>query len=328
MVGTVRVCAALCMLVVAACGGGPAPGGIPAGSGAGLCAVLTAADLAGEGLTPELRVPDTGVADGGDSANCAWTPGSLPADAIELDLSYPAGDPPTAWTSALGGREPFATLGRPGLPGVDDALIGGTVALSAEPDGRAVPWILVRRGRLLFSIGVPAGPRARAQLVDLARTVLARLPGPAGARTARGEGAAGSGAPDACQVAGGRGVGDALGAPVTAGPAVRYAVLGRPRSDCAFTGGGAAVDVLVVDGGGPAAAAAYAADLAASAVGAGALPLPGIGDAAWTGPPATYGGAVLVVAGSRVLEVTASGGAGRDYASIARRVAAAAVPGL
>lgn len=304
----------------------PPPGWVSAGSGARMCSVLRTADLGVVGLRPALDAPAVTVEDGGRTVTCAWSTSPLEAERLALSLHYPASNAPAVWTSALGTLEPFVSLSRPALPWVDDGLVGSTVAAAAQPDGRAFPWILVRRGRLVLGLDVPAGPRARDQLVALASTVLARLPDPAASRAPASPPAPGS--PDACRTVSAQDVQTALGRPAAAGEGVELVVLGEPWSDCTFASGPASVNVLVEDRVSHVAAIDDARFVGSSMQVAAAgheVPLPGIGDAAWTGPPSVYVSAVLAVRGSREVVVTASGEAGPDYAAIARRVATAAM---
>jgi hypothetical protein len=321
---------AVCALACVACGGmgdgaPPAPGWVPAGSGARMCSVLRTADLGVVGLRPALSAPAVTVGDGGRSVTCGWSTSPLAAERLALALHYPASDAPAVWTTALGALEPFVSLSRPALPWMDDGLVGSTVA-AAQPDGRAFPWILVRRGRLVLSLEVPAGPRAHDQLVALASTVLARLPDPATSRAPASPPAPGS--PDACRAVSAQEVQSALGTPAAAGEGVELVVLGDPWSDCTFASGPASVNVLVEDRGSHA-AAMDDARLVGSSMQVDAagheVPVPGIGEAAWTGPPSAYSSAVLAVRGSQEVVVTASGEAGPDYAAVARRVATAAI---
>lgn len=141
------------------------------GSGAAMCA-LTRADFVAAGLQVNAR-PDASVQDDGQSAYCVYSGRSGATGGVELDVFWPAGGNPAAVVqteqTVLG--EDGAAYLPAGMAGVQDSRI----ATSIVAGGPRFAAIVVRRGDLVFTIALPAGPQARTRLLRLSRIVLARL---------------------------------------------------------------------------------------------------------------------------------------------------------
>ncbi len=139
------------------------------GGGAAMCEALTAADLETHGLTSERTTPSTDVQDNGASAYCVYAGMSGAMGGIELDIFYPAGPDPKQ-TEATANADLSGKLDPAGLAGTDDSQIG----LGVRSGGPLFSTITVRRRDLVFALSIPAGPKAREQLLALSRLVLQR----------------------------------------------------------------------------------------------------------------------------------------------------------
>ena len=145
-----------------------------AGAPIDLCAGLSVADLRAQGLAPELDNPlESGLPlDNGDTgAMCRWTKQYGLLGGIEQDVYYPVGNPEQVelgYPSGISG-----TLQPSGLRGAGASRIG--LSMVAIP-GHTCALITVRRGRLVFALAIPPGPRAHDQLMSLAATAMAKLP--------------------------------------------------------------------------------------------------------------------------------------------------------
>jgi hypothetical protein len=149
--------------------GSPDAGGprVILGSGTAMCAALTAADLTAVGLKPDPQ-PRGANSTEKVSAYCTYTTAFASAGGIELDVFDGEGDPLGTQATALGDlghAEPAD------LPGVDASLIN----LHSGSAGHPSAFLLVRHRRLVTVLTVPAGPRAREQLVSLTKVVLTRV---------------------------------------------------------------------------------------------------------------------------------------------------------
>jgi hypothetical protein len=123
-------------------------------SGAALCA-LGAADFKTAGVAGAAAKPTANVQDGGASASCVYAGKSAATGGIELDVFYPAGanrdEVMVTYVNALGEA---GAAGKPiKLPGTDEARW----APDAVSGGPAYALIGVRRGSLVFLVGIPAG---------------------------------------------------------------------------------------------------------------------------------------------------------------------------
>src|SRR5258708_39883774 len=136
-------------------------------SGKALCSALTPADFTKAG------VPVSGLRqanlDGNDGAYCVY---ESKAGKVEFDIFFPAGATPVEIEATEktvldegGGKYQSVTLA-----GADDARIS-----LSRPDLPGSAVIVVRRGKAVFDIVIPAGAAAQKQLEGLARTVLGRL---------------------------------------------------------------------------------------------------------------------------------------------------------
>gem|GEM_PF-3560406 len=140
---------------------------IAPGSGAAMCNVLEPADFARVGLS--VGAATGNVDDDGASAYCAYP---SPAGKIEVDVFYgPATTAPQAIVIArtamgeVGGQFKPVTLA-----GADEAQI-----TSDGAGASAFTSIVFRRGTAVLSLGIPTSPRARDQLLALARIAIGRI---------------------------------------------------------------------------------------------------------------------------------------------------------
>lgn len=129
-----------------------------------LCALLTADDWGAYGY--ETAAQPTINSDGPGSAYCVFAGESGATGGLELDAF--------AHDTVEEAEETFdVTLeGMPGaaastLPGVDAALVATDIESSYAA-------IVVRNGRFVYTISLPTGDEAQAQLLALAATVLTR----------------------------------------------------------------------------------------------------------------------------------------------------------
>ena len=141
-------------------------------SGTAMCA-LTAADFHAAGVAGTASKPVAKVEDAGAGARCVYAGQSSATGGIELDVFYPAGANPTAvmvtYVNALGDA---GAAGKPiPIPGADEARW----APDAISGGPAHAIVAVRRGALVFVLGMPTGKNARAQLSQLAEQLLKRF---------------------------------------------------------------------------------------------------------------------------------------------------------
>lgn len=136
-------------------------------SGKALCSALTPADFTKAGV-PVSALSQANT-DGTDGAYCVY---KSAAGKVEFDIFYPAG---------ANANEVMATektvLGEGGgkyqpvkLAGADSAQISQTM-----PDLPKSAGIVVRKGKAVFDIVVPKGPKAQEQLMELAKLVLSRI---------------------------------------------------------------------------------------------------------------------------------------------------------
>jgi len=141
-------------------------------SGAAMCA-LTAADFKAVGVAGAAAKPAANVQDAGASTYCVYAGKSAATGGIELDVFNPAGsnrdEVMVTYVNAMGEA---GAAGKPiKLAGADEARW----APAAVSGGPAYALIGVRRGTVVFVVGIPAGKDAQAQLTKLAALVLGRL---------------------------------------------------------------------------------------------------------------------------------------------------------
>lgn len=136
--------------------------GGPVAKGGNFCGLLGPGDFAAVGLSG-AHTP-TKNSDGTADAYCVYSGISGATGGIEFDIFI--GDPIASYQQIVSNGALVAdTTGD--LPGVDAV---GTVMKG--PANMAA--IGVRKGRMAFDIDVPTGPKARAQLIALAKLVLER----------------------------------------------------------------------------------------------------------------------------------------------------------
>ncbi len=140
-------------------------------SGASLCAALTPTDFQAAGVAgtsnPKPNVDDPA------SAYCTYSGKSSATGGVELDVFYPAGANPAevkaTQVTAIG--ELSSTLKPIPVPGAEEAQW----APHAVSGGPAFATIVVRRGSLVFVLGIPSGKDSQAQLLKLSQIALSRL---------------------------------------------------------------------------------------------------------------------------------------------------------
>ena len=140
-------------------------------SGAAMCA-LTLADFQGVGITNASK-PSANVQDGGASVYCVYAGRSSATGGIELDVFNPAG------SSVADAKETFQTAIGEGTSGLKPINIAGTDdaqwSAATKSGGPAFATIAIRRGTLVFVLGVPTSANAQTQLTKLAALVLERF---------------------------------------------------------------------------------------------------------------------------------------------------------
>jgi hypothetical protein len=140
-------------------------------TGAAMC-VLAPADFKAVGITNADK-PKANVSEGGASSYCAYTAKSSAAGGLELDVFCPAGgnDTEVKATEDTAVGEMSGKLEGIKLAGADSARWTG----SAKSGGPEFAVLVVRRGKLVFVLGIPAHKDAKDRLVKLGALVLARL---------------------------------------------------------------------------------------------------------------------------------------------------------
>jgi len=201
-----RLAAALLVPILAACGGGgtaatsnpggatAAPGGATSAPGGAASApaatsgtggtgslatggpvtdVTRLCDLLGPGDFEQLTITGAGTAtvnsDGPGSAYCSFTAVSAAKGGIEFDV-FVGDDPNGTYNTVMGET---AGLAPATIAGSDKAAL--TAGVQGQADKPAA--VLVQKGKLVFTIAVPAGLYREAELNALALIVLARSTG-------------------------------------------------------------------------------------------------------------------------------------------------------
>jgi hypothetical protein len=154
----------VCFFALASGPAGAQPGAnsIKPSSGKALCSALTPADFTKAGVPVSALNPPN--IDGDSGAYCVY---ASKAGKVEFDIFFPAGansqevsDTERATVGDAGGK--YETVR---LDGADRAQI----SLTADA------IIVVRKGKVVFDIGIPKSGNARQQLLALAQVVLLRL---------------------------------------------------------------------------------------------------------------------------------------------------------
>ncbi len=139
--------------------------------GEALC-VLTADDFAKAGAANAAK-PSANVQDSGSSAYCVYAGKSSATGGIELDVFFPAGPSPAdvkeTFRTAVGESGGAMTPIR--IEGADEAQWSGKAVSGGPP----FATIAVRRGDLVFVLGIPANKDAQTQLTSLSALALKRL---------------------------------------------------------------------------------------------------------------------------------------------------------
>lgn len=147
----------------AATGGPVTPGG-------DLCGLIGPGDFAAAGLTGAGAVSSNNTPP--TDYYCVYAGPSAYKGGIELDafLSASPEEAATVFETVTKEGSQGSAADRGSELGVDQAKL----STSAPGEPGPVATIAVRNGKLVFSLGFPSGPRAEAQLLDLARLVLKR----------------------------------------------------------------------------------------------------------------------------------------------------------
>jgi hypothetical protein len=162
----------LCLLAAAS----PAPGqqatrSVPRRVGEALC-VLSPNDFAEAGVRNASK-PSANVQDGGASVYCGYAGKSAATGGIELDVFSPAGASPAeikdTYQTAIG--ESSGVMAPIHIEGADEARWSAHAVSGGPP----FATIAVRRGDLVFVLGIPAHKDAQTQLTSLSGLVLKRL---------------------------------------------------------------------------------------------------------------------------------------------------------
>ena len=131
-----------------------------------LCALLTPADFQAAGV-PGAKAPNINPDDQG--AYCVYAGKSSATGGIELDVFVTKdGDDAKGVYETMRGEAGRASKTANPLPGVDQSELANV----AGPP--AFTTIAVRKGKLVFAIGVPTTPKSRDTVVSLTKLVLQR----------------------------------------------------------------------------------------------------------------------------------------------------------
>lgn len=142
-------------------------------SGAALCGALAPTDFKAVGVAMKADKPTANISDEGASAYCVYAGKSSATGGIELDVFHPAGgnakEAKATFDTAVG--EGSSAMKPIKIAGVDEA-VWNPKAVSGGPEFGA---IAVRRGTLVFVVGVPTSKDIETQLRKLVDLVLKRL---------------------------------------------------------------------------------------------------------------------------------------------------------
>jgi hypothetical protein len=168
--GAWRALAIASLIVVAAEHHVHAGAAIPPKAGAAMCA-LTPADFQAAGVANAAR-PQANVQDDGASVYCVYAGRSAATGGIELDVFYPAGSSIDAakatYRTSIDEGPPLKPIV---IPGADEAHWAATGTSGGPPFAS----VTVRRGTLVFTLGIPPTGNAQAQIVKLVGIVLQRF---------------------------------------------------------------------------------------------------------------------------------------------------------
>jgi hypothetical protein len=131
--------------------------------------VLAPADFQAQGLP--AHAVQANISDGGASAYCTYTGVSAAQGGVELDVFVLPTPGDAVGTENTAAGEAAQTLLPFPLPGVDAARWDP----QAKSGGPTFASLLVRRGTVVFVLGIPSSPDVQAKLTALANLVLARL---------------------------------------------------------------------------------------------------------------------------------------------------------
>jgi hypothetical protein len=138
------------------------------GTGAKMCAALTAEDFKAVGLNPDPAPPRPPNSTEPTGAYCTYTKVFPSGGGLEFDIFDGESDPVGVVKTMLGESGPAQPAG---LAGVDESLL----SLSPGEKGHTTATLVVRHRRLVFGITIPSSPKAKDQLLALASLVLSRV---------------------------------------------------------------------------------------------------------------------------------------------------------
>lgn len=165
-----RTLVLVCLVVIAGIYSASSQSGrqsITPGAGKAMCSALMPADFTKSGV-PVVALSQANL-DGNESAYCVY---SSKAGKVEFDIFFPAGhsavEVNATEKTVLGeGGSRFHPIH---LAGADHAWIS-----LAMPDLPGSAGVVVRKGKAVFDIVIPAKANAQRQLLALAQVVLGRL---------------------------------------------------------------------------------------------------------------------------------------------------------
>ena len=138
------------------------------GTGAKMCAALTAADFRAVGLNPDPVPPRPPNSTEPTGAYCTYTKAFPINGGIELDIFDGESDPAGVVKTILSEAGPARPAG---LAGVDESAL----SLSQGEKGQTMAMLVARHRRLVFAITIPSSPKAKEQLLALAQVALTRV---------------------------------------------------------------------------------------------------------------------------------------------------------
>jgi hypothetical protein len=138
------------------------------GTGAKMCAAVTAEDFRAVGLNPDPAPPRPPNSTEPSGAYCTYTKAFPIGGGLEFDIFDGESDPAGVVKTILGESGPAQPAG---LSDVDESFL----SLSPGEKGRTVATLVVHHRRLVFGIAIPSSPKAKDQLLALARLVLSRV---------------------------------------------------------------------------------------------------------------------------------------------------------
>ncbi len=139
-------------------------------SGAAMCNALTVADFKSVGIM-NASPPKANIQEDGVSAYCTYAGKSSATGGIELDVFYGMDLTDAKATEETAIEDVRSALKPIQIAGTDNAQWSPNAVAGGPP----FATIVVRRGGLVFSLGIPSSPNAQAQLLKLTEIILKRF---------------------------------------------------------------------------------------------------------------------------------------------------------